>query len=102
MSLLKDNSVIDWRTKFWKRINKKIEYEFKQHKNLDLIDCFKCNGVDKIPNIYNESVIKIKEKTIRNNLTDSQKLQIIKEVKQNIADCESEEKLSDVLKKFGL
>jgi DNA-binding ferritin-like protein (Dps family) len=78
MSLVRDNLTIDWRTKFWKKISKKIEYE------------------------YEKSYEKIKAKTINSSLTDLQKKQIIKEAKQYLTDSESEEKLSDVLKPFGL
>jgi len=102
MSLVRDNATIDWRFKFWKKINKKIEDEYKKHSNLDQVDCFICNGSGKILNHNNESVQKIKTKTINNNLTDLQKKQIIKEAKQYLIDSESEEKLSDILKPFGL
>ena len=102
MSLLSDNATIDWRFKFWKKINKKIEDEYKKHSNLDQVDCFICNGSGKILNHNNESVQKIKTKTINNNLTDLQKKQIIKETRKHLMGSESEEKLSDVLKKFGL
>ena len=78
MSLVRDNLTIDWRTKFWKKISKKIEYE------------------------YEKSYEKIKAKTINSSLTDLQKKQIIKEAKQYLIDSESEKKLSDVLKPFGL
>ena len=78
MFLVRDNLTIDWRTKFWKKISKKIEYEYKK------------------------SYEKIKAKTINSSLTDLQKKQIIKEAKQYLIDSESEEKLSDVLKPFGI